>query len=68
MMKVIVKAQIARWKRLLDNYLRNERGELLGTMGWMAAISLIIVLAHGLISGWLPDFLQSIFTRLETMV
>ena len=67
-MKNKVKSSIQKAKKLLNSYLNNEKGELLGTIGWMAAISLIIVLAYGLISGWLPNFLQSVFSRLEGMV
>lgn len=48
--------------------LQNEKGEFVGTIGWMAVIATVLVLTHGLISGWLPDFIERIFSRLDTLV
>lgn len=46
----------------------DERGEFVGTIGWMALIATVLVLAHGLIRGWLPTFINKIFTNLELLV
>lgn len=48
--------------------IRNERGEFVGTIGWMAVTAAILVIIHGAISGWLPNFIQNIFNRMETLV
>jgi len=47
---------------------KNERGEMVGTIGWMAVTATILVLAHGLVTGWLPGFINRIFSRLDTLV
>lgn len=60
-----LKEQVREMSREL---LQDERGEFVGTIGWMAVVSLILVLVHGLIKGWLPTFIQSIFSRMETLV
>lgn len=46
----------------------NQRGEFVGTIGWMAVTAAILVIIHGAISGWLPNFVQNIFSRMETLV
>jgi len=50
------------------SFWQDERGEFVGTIGWMAVVSVALVLAHGLIKGWLPTFIQSIFSRMETLI
>lgn len=62
---VILKDRIGRQSRKL---IFDQRGEFVGTIGWMAVISVALVLAHGLIKGWLPTFIQDVFTRMETLV
>lgn len=52
----------------LKIYINDQRGEMLGTMGWMAIVATILVLIHGLITGWLPTFIQRIFTQMDSLV
>ena len=49
-------------------FLKNEKGDLLGTIGVMMVITLAVVAVHGLIKGWLPDFVGRIFALLDGMV
>ncbi len=47
---------------------RNEKGELVGSIGWMAILATVLVLVHGLITGWLPGFVGRIFSRMDLLV
>lgn len=55
-------------KEEVKKILCNEKGEMLGTIGWMAIMATVLVLIHGLITGWLPGFVQSIFDSMESLV
>ena len=48
--------------------LQKEDGEFVGTIGWMAIVATLLVLVHGMIAGWLPDFILRVFSRLDTLV
>ena len=54
--------------KILYKLVRDERGEMVGTIGWMALIATFLVVIHGLVSGWLPGFVDRIFSRLDTLV
>lgn len=56
------------FKSTIKNLFRDEQGEMVGTIGWMALMATFLVLIHGLISGWLPGFVNRIFSRLDTLV
>lgn len=62
---LVLKEQI---REMGCKFIHNERGEFVGTIGWMAIVSVILVLAHGMIKGWLPTFIQNVFNRMETLV
>ena len=49
--------------------LRNEMGgaSMVSVVGWSLVGVLVIVLVWGLYSGWLPNFVNSIFARLENL-
>lgn len=53
---------------LHESFLADERGEMVGTIGWMALIATFLVMIHGLVSGWLPGFVNRIFSRMDTLV
>jgi len=46
----------------------DEKGELVGSIGWMAILATVLVLVHGLITGWLPGFVGRIFSRMDLLV
>lgn len=52
----------------VKRFLEDEKGEFVSTIGWMAIVATVLVLAHGLITGWLPDFVNRIFDRMDTLV
>ena len=71
MLKRVKEKMLALKEQVLDigsKYVQNERGEFVGTIGWMAIVSVILVLVHGMIKGWLPTFIQNVFNRMETLV
>lgn len=39
----------------------NQRGDVntVSILGWAAVVITLIVAAHGLLTGWLPDFINS---------
>lgn len=55
-------------RTMLQRFVWEERGEMLGTMGWMAIMATVLVLLHGLITGWLPGFVDSVFKSMESLV
>jgi hypothetical protein len=55
-------------KEEIKKFQKNEKGEFVGTIGWMAIVATVLVLVHGLITGWMPDFINRIFSRLDTLV
>lgn len=48
--------------------LQEEKGEMVGTIGWMAIMATVLVLIHGLITGWLPGFVTRVFTRMDGLL
>ncbi|OUM86615.1 MAG: hypothetical protein BAA01_11440 [Bacillus thermozeamaize] len=48
---------------------QNEMGgaSMVSVVGWALVAVLVIVLVWGLVSGWLPSFVNSIFARLENL-
>ncbi|MCR4443457.1 MAG: hypothetical protein QHH10_14250 [Peptococcaceae bacterium] len=67
-LKKIIAARIKTLTEPAGNFFSNERGEMVGTIGWMAVTATILVLVHGLVTGWLPGFINRIFSRLDTLV
>jgi hypothetical protein len=60
--------RVKSWGRFVWRLLKNQRGELVGSLGWMAVTTAVLALIHGLLTGWLPDFVGRIFVRLEMLV
>jgi hypothetical protein len=50
------------------NLIKDERGDLVATLGWMAVTVVILVLVHGLITGWLPGFVGQIFSSMDSLL
>ena len=55
-------------KSRMAGFYHNEKGELVGSIGWMAILATALVLVHGLITGWLPGFIGRIFIRMDSLV
>ncbi|HHX97043.1 MAG TPA: hypothetical protein GX687_06275 [Clostridia bacterium] len=51
------------WRR----YLANERGDLVATIGWMAVTAVILVLIYTILQKWLPDFVDGITAKLDSI-
>jgi hypothetical protein len=59
-----------RTKYNLKELLLNERGDVttVSILGWAAVVITLIVAAHGLLTGWLPNFISTkIFDRANTL-
>ncbi len=56
-------------KNKVRGYLKNEKGDFgIGPLGWAAIAVTCLVIAHGLITGWLSDFINDkILNRLNTL-
>lgn len=71
-MTLIIKRKVLNivknFKESALNILKNEKGEMVATIGWMAIVATILVLAHGLVTGWLPGFIERIFDSMDTLV
>jgi len=64
----VVKMSVEKIKTEIKKFIINERGEMVATLGWMALAATMLVLVHGLITGWLPTFIDRIFSRMDTLV
>ncbi|MFY9174253.1 MAG: hypothetical protein WAO24_02750 [Peptococcia bacterium] len=51
-----------------QRFIQDERGEIMGSLGWMAIIAVVLVAIHGLLTGWLPTFINDIFAKMETLL
>ena len=47
---------------------QEERGDFMGSIGWMAILATVLVVTHGLLTGWLPGFIDRVFSQLNTLV
>lgn len=54
--------------RAVGRLIKEERGDLVATLGWMAVTVVILVLIHGLLTGWLPGFVNQIFSGMESLI
>ena len=49
----------------ISRFLREERGDLISSLGWMAIMALLLVVVKGLIDGKLVTYVGAIFTQLD---
>ena len=49
----------------LGRFVREERGDLISTLGWMAIMALVLVVIKGLVDGKLIAYVNTIFTHLD---
>lgn len=54
-------------KKCVSKYVNNERGDMVGTIGWMAVTAVILVLVYTLIKNWLPDFVGGITDKMDSI-
>ena len=46
-------------------FLREERGDLVSSLGWMAVMALALVLIKGIMDGKLAGYVNTIFVHLD---
>ena len=52
-------------KERAAGFAREEKGDLVSSLGWMAIMALVLVLVKGLIDGKLVGYVNSIFVQLD---
>lgn len=46
-------------------FLREEKGDLVSALGWMAIMALLLVLIKGIVDGKLTGYVNNIFSHLD---
>jgi hypothetical protein len=46
-------------------FLREDRGDLVSSLGWMAIMALLLVLIKGIVDGKLTGYVNAIFSHLD---
>ena len=57
--------QAVRLQNGFDRLLREEKGDLVSSLGWMAIIALILVMVKGIVDGKLSGYVNNIFSHLD---
>ena len=63
--KAMLKGQEIKVKGI--EFLSDEKGEFVGSLGFWAIGATLLVIIHGAITGWLPTFLSNLFGKLDTL-
>jgi hypothetical protein len=60
---------MSRWnewaRERADGFLREEKGDLIASLGWMAIMALVLVLIKGLVDGKVVGYVNNIFAQLD---
>ena len=56
---------IGRMRGRLAGFFREERGDLVSSLGWMAIMALVLIVIKGLVDGGLTRYVETIFTQLD---
>lgn len=65
---VMLVQMVQKTTRRLRQPLQNQAGlQAIEILGWSLVGVLVIVVAWGLISGWIPTFIQKIFGKLDAL-
>ena len=59
-----VAAHHSLWEKT-DRFFREEKGDLVSSLGWMAIMALVLVLIKGLVDGKLVGYVNTIFVHLD---
>jgi hypothetical protein len=52
-------------QRKAAGFFREEKGDLVSSLGWMAIMALLLVLIKGIVDGKLTGYVNSIFSHLD---
>ena len=65
--KIGVGYSMAVWglKAKAEALIREERGDLVSSLGWMAIMALVLVVIKSIVDGRLTDYANNIFTHLD---
>ena len=56
---------VYRLKEAATRLLREERGDLVSSLGWMAIMALALVVVKNIVDGRLAEYANNIFTHLD---
>ena len=56
-----------RLREKASGFLREEKGDLVSSLGWMAVMALVLVLIKTVVDGRLVTYANSIFSHLDRM-
>ncbi|MCL2166326.1 MAG: hypothetical protein FWH49_03450 [Clostridiales bacterium] len=56
---------LLRWREKWIGFCREERGDLVSSLGWMAIMALVLVMVKGLVDGKLVGYVNGIFVHLD---
>ena len=54
-----------RMERRLRAFAREEKGDLVSSLGWMAIMALLLVMIKGIVDGKLTGYVNNIFSYLD---
>ena len=60
-----VSAQAMRLEAGLSRFAKEEKGDLVSSLGWMAIIALMLVVIKGLMDGRMVGYVNNIFSHLD---
>jgi hypothetical protein len=60
----VIQAQNALWRRW-ESFRREQRGDMVSALGWMAIMALLLVTIKGIVDGKLTGYVNSIFSYLD---
>jgi len=52
---------------LKPNLLKDERGDLVSSLGWMAIMALALVIVKAIVDGGITSYANNIFTKLNSI-
>ena len=56
-----------RVRESLKSFAREEKGDLVSSLGWMAIMALALVIIKGLVDGKLVGYVSTVFTHLDRL-
>ncbi|HCP14694.1 MAG TPA: hypothetical protein DIT32_02775 [Peptococcaceae bacterium] len=55
-------------RTIIRNFWRDQRGDLVGSLGWMAITALLLVAVSTVLNGKMTGLAESIFAKLESLL
>ena len=62
---VMYRLPLSRLGKRIAGFLREEKGDLVSSLGWMAIMALLLVVIKGLVDGKLVGYVNTVFVQLD---